>query len=115
MRLTEEQMQKKLLEKVQKDYNDFLDSLLDGDREMLGNNVQELSIKRDMMLEFEYFPPLDGDNLKAILRKKHPLDYLYKQWDKQSGALDEDIHWAIVEIAEQEAERLEIRKSDPER
>ena len=69
MRLTEEQMQKKLLEKVQKDYNDFLDSLLDGDREMLGNNVQELSIKRDMLLEFEYFPPLDGDNLKAILRK----------------------------------------------
>ena len=115
MRLTEEQLQNKLFEKIQRDYNDYLDSLLDGDREMLGNNVQELSVKRDMMLEFEYFPPLDGDNLKAIFGKKHPLNYLYKQWDKQSGALDEDIHWAIVEIAEQEAERLAIQKSEHER
>ncbi len=115
MKLTEEQLQNKLFEKIQRDYNDYLDSLLDGDREMLGNNVQELSVKRDMMLEFEYFPPLDGDNLKAILGKKHPLNYLYKQWDKQSGTLDEDIHWAIVEIAEQEAERLAIQKSEHER
>lgn len=115
MRLTEEQMQSKLLEKIQEDYNDYLDSLLDGDREMLGSNVQELSVKRDMMLEFEYFNPLEGDKLKAILKKKHPLNYLYKQWDKQSGALDEDIRWAIVEIAEQEAERLEIKKSEQER
>ncbi len=115
MRLTEEQMQDKLLEKIQRDYTDYLDSLLDSDREMLKNSVQELSVKADMLLEFEHFNPLEGDNLKAILKKRHPLNYLYKQWDKQSGSLDENIHWAIIEIAEQEAERLALHKSDPER
>ena len=115
MRLTEKQMQDKLLEKIQRDYNDYLDSLLDSDREMIGKSVQELSVKTEMLLEFEHFNPLEGDNLKASFKKKHPLSYLYKQWDKQGGALDENIQWAIIEIAEQEAERLALHKSEPER
>lgn len=115
MKLTEEQMKAKLFSKLQKDYDDFLDRLLNGDRALLKSSVKELSVKSDMMLEFEYFPPLDGDNLKAILGKKHPLDYLYKEWDNNAETIDEDIHWAIVEIAEQEAERLAIQKSEHER
>lgn len=115
MKLTEEQMKARLFSKLQKDYNAFLDKLLNGDRELLKCSVKELSVKSDMMLEFEYFPPLDGDNLKAILGKKHPLDYLYKEWDNNGETIDDDIHWAIVEITEKEAERLEIQKSEPER
>lgn len=70
--------------KIAKNNDGFLDRLLNGDREMLKSSVKELSVKSDMMLEFEYFPPLDGDNLKAILGKKHPLDYLYKEWNNNT-------------------------------
>lgn len=115
MKLTEEQLKAKLFSKLQKDYNAFLDKLLKGDRELLKSSVKELSVKSDMMLEFEYFFPLDGKSLRSVCNKKKPLDFLYKEWQKDDELRTEDFHYAISEIAEREANRIAKQNSEPER
>ena len=111
----EEQLQVLLYSKLVKDFDEYMDVLIAGGREKLKESIAELSTKHDMLLEFRHFPPLDGTNLKALLNQKHPLDFLYKEWDKDTDLQFQELHFAIVSIAEREAQRLAKQKSEHER
>ena len=104
MKLTDNQMREQLYAKLNDDFEAFIDELIKGGRETIVSRIGELSTKYDMMLEFEYFFPLEDDNLRAVLDKEHPLDFLYREWDKSEDYKADDIHWAITEIAEAAAE-----------
>lgn len=115
MRLTEEQMKEKLYVKLNDDFALFVDELIKGGRDKVIQSIPELSTKYDMILEFEYFFPLKGKSLKAVLNQKHPLEFLYNEWQKDNDLCTEEAHFAIVEVAEREAKRLESQKLRDER
>lgn len=115
MRLTEEQMKEKLYVKLNDDFDLFVDELIKGGRKSLINAIPELTTKYEIMLEFEYFFPLKGKSLKAVLNQKHPLEFLYNEWQKDNDLCTEEAHFAIVEVAEREANRIAKQKSEPER
>lgn len=114
MKLTDDQMREQLYIKLNDDFNAFISELIKGGRESIVNHIGELNTKYDMMREFEYFFPLEGDGLRAVLDKEHPLDFLYHEWDRCDDYKFDDMHWSITEIAEAAAKSIaqEQRKGD---
>lgn len=115
MRLTEEKMKELLFQKLNDDFDSFIDELIKGGRQSLKNAIPELTTKYEIMLEFEYFFPLEGKSLRSVCNKKNPLDFLYKEWQKDVDLRTEDFHFAINEIAKREANRIAKHNSEPER
>ena len=99
MRTNEAQLQVLLYSKLSKNFDAYVDSLITGGREKLKESIAELSTKYDMLLEFRHFPPLDGNNLKALLNQKHPLDFLYKEWNKDIDLQFQELHFLSLPIS----------------
>lgn len=114
--ISEDKLDNLLYEKMQSEYDDFLDNIrfVQGDDPDKGiDSAYEVVYKQDILFCFE-----DGDNglsyaeKKMLYSKKYPLDFLYEEWQKTDCTHMQMIRDCIKDSAEAEVQRIQERNHD---
>ena len=83
-KMTLEQLNTALYEKLYAEQQEFVESLKNSTPENVIQNAYELVIREDILLSLEE-NDLDARQCKALLREKKPLDKLFLAWEKHEG------------------------------
>lgn len=105
----------KLHSKVQKEYNDFLNYIIQKDSKEAINFSYQLVIKETMLYLFEdKIENFKVHELKALLKCSNLLDVFYYDWLKCNGTLDQDFKESLIystegliEVAQKKAKAYE--------
>lgn len=83
-KMTLEQLNTALYEKIYAEQQVFVESLKNSTPENVIQFAYELVIREDILLSLEE-NDLDAKQCKALLREKKPLDKLFLAWEKHEG------------------------------
>lgn len=113
--MNEMDIRKKLYEKMQKEYNDFIEETKNNEPQFIVNNAYQIVIKEELVAMF--YPEseqYDIDEIKALNKTKNPLEELYQGWmDSDAGihsVLEDNVSDAIEEIQKQQREKKKDRE-----
>lgn len=84
-KMTFEQLNTALYEKVYAEQQEFISSLKNMTPENIIQHAYELVIREDILLSLEE-NDLDAKQCKALLKEKKPLDKLFLAWEKHEGS-----------------------------
>lgn len=84
MRMTTEELNTRLYEKMYAQQQNFIRSLKDSTPENVMQYAYELVIREDILLSLEE-NDLDARQCKALLKEKNPLDKLFLAWENHEG------------------------------
>ena len=106
---------KKLYEKMQNEYNDFIEEMKNNEPQFIVNNAYQIVIKEELVAMF--YPEseqYDIDEIKALNKTKNPLEELYQGWmDSDAGihsVLEDNVSDTIEEIQKEQREKKKDRE-----
>mgnify|MGYP001058161363 CR=1 FL=1 len=76
-----QQLKQQLNEKVQKEYDDFIERLKQLPLQQIIDSSYEKVFKEEFMTTVQY-KDLSRQEINALLKKDYPLDSLYQEWLK---------------------------------
>ena len=79
--MNEQQLKQQLNEKLQKEYDDFIERLKSLPPEQIIESSYEKVFKEEFMTTVQY-KDLSKQEIKALLKMDYPLDSLYQEWLK---------------------------------
>lgn len=113
--MNEMDIRKKLYEKMQKEYNDFIEEMKNNEPQFIVNNAYQIVIKEELVAMF--YPEsqqYDIDEIKALNKTKNPLEELYQGWmDSDAGihsVLEDNVSDTIEEIQKEQREKKKDRE-----
>lgn len=113
--MNEMDIRKKLYEKMQKEYNDFIEEMKNNEPQFIVNNAYQIVIKEELVAMF--YPEseqYDIDEIKALNKTKNPLEELYQGWmDLDAGihsVLEDNVSDTIEEIQKEQREKKKDRE-----
>lgn len=113
--MNEMDIRKKLYEKMQNEYNDFIEEMKNNEPQFIVNNAYQIVIKEELVAMF--YPEseqYDIDEIKALNKTKNPLEELYQGWmDSDAGihsVLEENVSDTIEEIQKEQREKKKERE-----
>jgi len=113
--MNEMDVRKKLYEKMQKEYNDFIEEMKNNEPQFIVNNAYQIVIKEELVAMF--YPEseqYDIDEIKALNKTKNPLEELYQGWmDSDAGihsVLEDNVSDTIEEIQKEQREKKKDRE-----
>ena len=113
--MNEMDIRKKLYEKMQNEYNDFIEEMKNNEPQFIVNNAYQIVIKEELVAMF--YPEseqYDIDEIKALNKTKNPLEELYQGWmDSDAGihsALEDNVSDTIEEIQKEQREKKKDRE-----
>lgn len=113
--MNEMDIRKKLYEKMQKEYNDFIEEMKNNEPQFIVNNAYQIVIKEELVAMF--YPEseqYDIDEIKVLNKTKNPLEELYQGWmDSDAGihsVLEDNISDTIEEIQKEQREKKKDRE-----
>ena len=113
--MNEMDIRKKLYEKMQKEYNDFIEEMKNNEPQFIVNNAYQIVIKEELVAMF--YPEseqYDIDEIKALNKTKKPLEELYQGWmDSDAGinsVLEDNVSNTIEEIQKEQREKKKDRE-----
>lgn len=113
--MNEMDIRKKLYEKMQKEYNDFIEEMKNNEPQFIVNNAYQIVIKEELVAMF--YPEseqYDIDEIKALNKTKNPLEELYQGWmDSDTGihsVLEDNVSDTIEEIQKEQREKKKDRE-----
>lgn len=113
--MNEMDIRKKLYEKMQKEYNDFIEEMKNNEPQFIVNNAYQIVIKEELVAMF--YPEseqYDIDEIKALNKTKNPLEELYQGWmDSDAGlhsVLEDNVFDTIEEIQKEQREKKKDRE-----
>lgn len=100
-----------LYEKVQAEYDDFIEELKRMTPEQVIEKAYEKVIKEDLVTEIQH-ESLEQTEAKALYREKYPLDRLYQEWldtdvsymDLLKDSIDDTAKKAVKEMKDKQKE-----------
>jgi GH35 family endo-1,4-beta-xylanase len=107
----EEVLDTQLYEKMQSEYDTYLAGFSNMTPSNIVQNAYEIVYKQDILFCFE-----DADNglnfeeKKALLSKKHPLEFLYQEWLASDCTHMEMLRDCIKDSVEKECKIINERK-----
>lgn len=113
--MNEMDIRKKLYEKMQKEYNDFVEEMKNNEPQFIVNNAYQIVIKEELVAMFyPEFEQYDIDEIKALNKTKNPLEELYQGWmDSDAGihsVLEDNVSDTIEEIQKEQREKKKDRE-----
>ena len=113
--MSEMDIRKKLYEKMQKEYNDFIEEMKNNEPQFVVNNAYQIVIKEELVAMF--YPESEQysiDEIKALNKAKNPLEELYQGWmDSDAGihsVLEDNVSDTIEEIQKEQREKKKDRE-----
>ena len=113
--MNEMDIRKKLYEKMQNEYNDFIEEMKNNEPQFIVNNAYQIVIKEELVAMF--YPEseqYDIDEIKALNKTKNPLEELYQGWmDSDAGihsVLEDNVSDTIEEIQKGQREKKKDRE-----
>ena len=113
--MNEMDIRKKLYEKMQNEYNDFIEEMKNNEPQFIVNNAYQIVIKEELVSMF--YPEseqYDIDEIKALNKTKNPLEELYQGWmDSDAGihsVLEDNVSDIIEEIQKEQREKKKDRE-----
>ena len=113
--MNEMDIRKKLYEKMQNEYNDFIEEMKNNEPQFIVNNAYQIVIKEELAAMF--YPEseqYDIDGIKALNKTKNPLEELYQGWmDSDAGihsVLEDNVSDTIEEIQKEQREKKKDRE-----
>jgi len=113
--MNEMDIRKKLYEKMQNEYNDFIEEMKNNEPQFIVNNAYQIVIKEELVAMF--YPEseqYDIDEIKALNKTKNPLEELYQGWmDSDAGihsVLEDNVSDTIEEIQNEQREKKKDRE-----
>lgn len=113
--MNEMDIRKKLYEKMQNEYNDFIEEMKNNEPQFIVNNAYQIVIKEELVAMF--YPEseqYDIDEIKALNKAKNPLEELYQGWmDSDAGihsVLEDNVSDTIEEIQKEQREKKKDRE-----
>ncbi|MBQ9854015.1 MAG: DUF3848 domain-containing protein [Bacilli bacterium] len=113
--MNEMDIRKKLYEKMQNEYNDFIEEMKNNEPQFIVNNAYQIVIKEELVSMF--YPEseqYDIDEIKALNKTKNPLEELYQGWmDSDAGihsVLEDNVSDTIEEIQKEQREKKKDRE-----
>lgn len=113
--MNEMDIRKKLYEKMQKEYNDFIEEMKNNEPQFIVNNAYQIVIKEELVAMF--YPEseqYDIDEIKALNKTKNLLEELYQGWmDSDAGihsVLEDNVSDTIEEIQKEQREKKKDRE-----
>lgn len=113
--MNEMDIRKKLYEKMQKEYKDFIEEMKNNEPQFIVNNAYQIVIKEELVAMF--YPEseqYDIDEIKALNKTKNPLEELYQGWmDSDAGihsVLEDNVSDTIEEIQKEQREKKKDRE-----
>ena len=113
--MNEMDIRKKLYEKMQKEYNEFIEEMKNNEPQFIVNNAYQIVIKEELVAMF--YPEseqYDIDEIKALNKTKNPLEELYQGWmDSDAGihsVLEDNVSDTIEEIQKEQREKKKDRE-----
>lgn len=113
--MNEMDIRKKLYEKMQREYNDFIEEMKNNEPQFIVNNAYQIVIKEELVAMF--YPEseqYDIDEIKALNKTKNPLEELYQGWmDSDAGihsVLEDNVSDTIEEIQKEQREKKKDRE-----
>ncbi len=113
--MNEMDIRKKLYEKMQKEYNDFIEEMKNNEPQFIVNNAYQIVIKEELVAMF--YPESEQyviDEIKALNKTKNPLEELYQGWmDSDAGihsVLEDNVSDTIEEIQKEQREKKKDRE-----
>lgn len=100
-----------LYEKVQAEYDAFIEELKQMTPEQVIDKAYEKTIKEDLVTEIQH-RSLEQSEAKALYREKYPLDRMYREWldtdvsymDLLKDSIDDTAKKAVKERREKQRE-----------
>lgn len=100
-----------LYEKVQAEYDAFIEELKQMTPEQVIDKAYEKVIKEDLVTEIQH-GSLEQTEAKALYREKYPLDRMYQEWldtdvsymDLLKDSIDDTAKKAVKEMKEKQRE-----------
>ncbi|MBQ2835465.1 MAG: DUF3848 domain-containing protein [Clostridia bacterium] len=113
--MNEMEIRKKLYEKMEKEFRDFIEEMKSNEPEVIVNSAYQIVIKEELVAMF--YPEskqYDIDEIKALNKTKNPLEELYQGWmDSDAGiqsVLEDNISDTIEEIQKEQREKKKDRE-----
>lgn len=113
--MNEMDIRKKLYEKMQKEYNVFIEEMKNNEPQFIVNNAYQIVIKEELVAMF--YPEseqYDIDEIKSLNKTKNPLEELYQGWmDSDAGihsVLEDNVSDTIEEIQKEQREKKKDRE-----
>ena len=113
--MNEMDIRKKLYEKMQNEYNDFIEEMKNNEPQFIVNNAYQIVIKEELVAMF--YPEseqYDIDEIKALNKTKNPLEELYQGWmDSDAGihsVLEDNVSDTIEGIQKEQREKKKDRE-----
>lgn len=113
--MNEMDIRKKLYEKMQNEYNDFIEEMKNNEPQFIVNNAYQIVIKEELVAMF--YPESEQyviDEIKALNKTKNPLEELYQGWmDSDAGihsVLEDNVSDTIEEIQKEQREKKKDRE-----
>ncbi|WP_411328657.1 DUF3848 domain-containing protein [Anaerofustis stercorihominis] len=112
----------RLLNKMNREYDEFVDNLKTKNADTIVSNAYEIVIKKEMLFQMESlntddYQWLNEESAEALCKEKHPLDACYERWLKLDGAdFSEDVRLCVEKeghfISEKSKHKEIKRKTD---
>lgn len=113
--MNEMDIRKKLYEKMQKEYNDFIEEMKNNEPQFIVNNAYQIVIKEELVAMF--YPESEQyviDEIKALNKTKNPLEELYQGWMYSDAGihsvLEDNVSDTIEEIQKEQREKKKDRE-----
>ena len=113
--MNEVEIRKKLYEKMEKEFRDFIEEIKNNEPEVIVNSAYQIVIKEELVSMF--YPEseqYDIEEIKALNKTKNPLEELYQGWmDSDAGihsVLEDNVSDTIEEIQKEQREKKKDRE-----
>ena len=113
--MNEVEIRKKLYEKMEKEFRDFIEEIKNNEPEVIVNSAYQIVIKEELVSMF--YPEseqYDIEEIKALNKTKNPLEELYQGWmDSDAGihsVLEDNVSDTIEDIQKEQREKKKDRE-----
>lgn len=104
------EIRQELYDKMQTEYNEYLDELKNSDSQNIINNAYQITMKEELVAMF--YPEsekYDMEDIRALNKTKNPLEELYQGWmDSDAGihsVLEDSIDDTIEDLKKEQKEK----------
>ena len=104
------EIRQELYDKMQNEYNEYLNELKNSDAQNIINNAYQITMKEEIVSFF--YPELekyDIEDIRALNKTKNPLEELYQGWmDSDAGihsVLEDSVDYTIEDLKKEQKEK----------
>ena len=113
--MNEMDIRKKLYEKMQNEYNDFIEEMKTNEPEVIVNSAYQIAIKEELVgMFYPQEDKYDIEEIKALNKLPDPLEELYQGWmDCDAGicsVLEDGVSLTLEDVLEQQKEKKKDRE-----